>query len=111
MNFTVSQENEMNISTSTHSNQARIRLSGRFDFNSHRHFKQACEGPLTEAAVGELVVDMAAVDYLDSSALGMLLILRDRGAAASKRVVIENCTGAVSDVLRIANFQKLFTMR
>lgn len=101
----------MNIDTSTVNNQARLRLSGRFDFNSHRHFKQACEGPLGEAAVGELVVDMAGVEYLDSSALGMLLILRDRGSAASKRIVIENCAGAVSEVLRIANFQKLFTMR
>jgi anti-anti-sigma factor len=101
----------MHIDTSTHSHQARIRLSGRFDFNSHRNFKQACEGPLTAAAVGEVVVDMAAVDYLDSSALGMLLILRDRGAAANKQIVIENCAGTVSEVLRIANFQKLFTMR
>jgi anti-anti-sigma factor len=101
----------MNIATSINSNQARIRLAGRFDFNSHRHFKQACEGALTEPAVGEVVVDMASVDYLDSSALGMLLILRDRGTAANKRIVIENCAGAVSDVLRIANFQKLFTMR
>ncbi len=101
----------MNITTQTQNHQARIRLAGRFDFNSHRNFKQACEGPLTEPAVGELVVDMAAVEYLDSSALGMLLILRDRGTAASKRIVIENCTGAVNDVLRIANFQKLFTMR
>ena len=101
----------MYITTHTQNHQARIRLSGRFDFNSHREFKQACDGPLTELAVGEVVVDMGAVEYLDSSALGMLLILRDRGTASNKRIVIENCAGAVDEVLRIANFQKLFTIR
>ncbi len=101
----------MSITSLTEKNQARIRLSGRFDFSSHREFKLAYEGPMSEASVGEVVVDLANVEYLDSSALGMLLILRDRGSASNKRIVLENCGGAVNEVLRIANFQKLFTMR
>ena len=92
-------------------NQARISLSGRFDFNSHREFKQACEGPLTELSVVEVVVDMAEVDTIDSSALGMLLVLRHRGSAANKHIIIENCVIPVNAVLRLANFQQLFTMR
>ncbi len=100
----------MDIASSRQKNQARIRLCGRFDFNTHRRSKQICEGRLTGSAVGELVVDMAALEYPDSSALGMLRILHDRGTAASKCIVIENCTPAVNDVLRIANCQKLFTI-
>lgn len=101
----------MHIDTITSNNQTRLRLCGRFDFSSHRDFKQACDKPLSEPSVDELVLDMAALEYLDSSALGMLLLLRDRGSAASKRIVIENCAGAVGEVMRIANFKKLFVMR
>ena len=35
----------------------------------------------------ELEIDLAAVDYLDSSALGMLLMLREKAQAADKTVV------------------------
>jgi len=101
----------MNIASLTQNNQARISLSGRFDFNSHREFMPACEGPLTEPSVVEVVVDIAEVEAIDSSALGMLLVLRHLGSAANKRIIIESCATAVNAVLRSANFQKLFTMR
>jgi anti-anti-sigma factor len=48
------------------------------------------------------------VDYLDSSALGMLLMLRDKAKGAAREVVLTKCTGAVKQVLDIANFGKLF---
>ena len=101
----------MNIASVMQNKQARISLSGRFDFNSHREFKQVCEGPLTEPSVVKVVVDMAEVDAIDSAALGMLLVLRHRGSAANKRIIIENCATPVNEVLRLANFQQLFTMR
>ena len=88
--------------------KAIIKLSGRFDFNSHREFRGSYESVLDNAQLRELVIDLAGVDYLDSSALGMLLLLRDRATAASKAVSLENCRGNVRQVLDIANFGKLF---
>ncbi|HJW02145.1 MAG TPA: STAS domain-containing protein [Azospira sp.] len=88
--------------------KAIIKLSGRFDFNSHREFRGAYENALGNAQLRELVLDLAGVDYLDSSALGMLLLLREKAAAASKPVSLENCRGNVRQVLDIANFGKLF---
>jgi len=89
---------------------ARLELRGRFDFTSHRSFKSACETAFS-AGASELVIDMQAVEYLDSSALGMLLLLRDKCKAASRPVSLVNCGGTVRDVLRIANFDKLFTLQ
>jgi anti-anti-sigma factor len=91
--------------------RARLELRGRFDFTSHRSFKQAYEGVFASDGVNELVIDMQAVDYLDSSALGMLLLLRDKCKAAAKPVSLVNCGGTVRDVLRVANFDKLFTVQ
>lgn len=101
----------MNISVMEIHGQARIALSGRFDFNSHRGFKRACEAPLGDTTVGEIVVDLGAVEYLDSSALGMLLNLREKTLALNKSVALANCRGVVADILGVANFGKLFAMR
>jgi anti-anti-sigma factor len=58
--------------------------------------------------IRELEIDLGKVEYLDSSALGMLLLLRERAENSRKRVMLSNCRGTVKQVLDIANFGKLF---
>ncbi len=87
--------------------RAIIQLQGRFDFNAHREFRDVVDSALASAE-REIQVDLGGVDYLDSSALGMLLMLRDKAKAASREVSLARCTGAVKQVLDIANFGKLF---
>ncbi|MGE5490377.1 MAG: STAS domain-containing protein [Actinomycetota bacterium] len=89
-------------------NKAVIKLSGRFDFNTHRDFRSAYEPLVADTSVREVRVDFDGVDYLDSSALGMLLMLRDKMNGASKEVSLGNVKGNVKQVLDIANFSKLF---
>lgn len=100
----------MNVSVNQENGRARLALKGRFDFTCHRGFKQAYEDAFAGGETREVVVDMGEVEYLDSSALGMLLLLRDKGKAMGKPVSLANCTGTVRDVLRVANFDKLFTL-
>lgn len=90
---------------------ARISLSGRFDFHAHRDFRQCSDEALADPAVKELDIDFAGVDYLDSSALGMLLLLREKAEGQGKRIVLTGLKGTVKQVLDIANFGKLFTLR
>ena len=101
----------MQTQVRTNAGVAQIMLQGRFDFCSHREFKTSYEAPLGADDVRELEIDMGGVEYLDSSALGMLLILKERAGASNKRVAITNCRGAVRQVLDIANFSKLFSIR
>ena len=88
--------------------KATIKLDGRFDFNTHREFRSAYEPLITDAAARGVVVDFSGVDYLDSSALGMLLMLRDKMGGANKDVALTGVRGNVKQVLDIANFGKLF---
>lgn len=99
----------MQTNVTNRDGNAVIVLSGRFDFNAHREFRDAVD----QAVKGDgraIHVDLGAVDYLDSSALGMLLMLRDKAKGAGKEVALANARGAVKQVLDIANFGKLFTM-
>jgi anti-anti-sigma factor len=65
---------------------------------------------MADNEVRSVTINMAGVDYLDSSALGMLLMLRDKAAAANKTLKLSNVRGAVKQVLEIANFGKLFSI-
>jgi anti-anti-sigma factor len=100
----------MLITEKTDNQVTRLSLEGRFDFHSHRDFRSAYESVLAKPAIREIVVDFNRVDYLDSSALGMLLLLREKAEAGSKRDKLANLSGAVKQVLEIANFGKLFAI-
>jgi anti-anti-sigma factor len=100
----------MQISVEKKGETARLILNGRFDFSSHREFRNACDEALQAPEIKEIEADFSRVDYLDSSALGMLLLLRERAHNANLTVALTNCTGLVQQVLDVANFQRLFAI-
>ncbi len=75
----------MNVSTSTRDTVATIRLQGRFDFSVHREFREAVKSAVSASAVREIEIDLSAVSYMDSSALGMLLLSRENAATERKK--------------------------
>lgn len=99
----------LDIKVEINDSVAKLILKGRFDFNSQRFFRSSYDAPLGNSEVKQLEIDMGDVEYLDSSALGMLLLLKERASAAGKDIVLANCRGTVKQVLEIANFNKLFT--
>lgn len=101
----------MNISVTTDGPIAKIQLDGRFDFSVHRSFKEAYDPLLRQQGVHSMEIDLRNVEYLDSSALGMLLLLRERAEAEGKAVVLSRPNPTVAQILDIANFGKLFTIR
>lgn len=90
--------------------KAVVKLQGRFDFSAHREFRTSCNSCLDDGTVKEIDVDLGGVEYMDSSALGMLLMLKERADASAKRVVLSDCRGTVKQVLDIANFGKIFSI-
>jgi len=85
-----------------------IKIKGRFDFSCHSTFREA----YAKAPVGcEFVIDMEETSYMDSAALGMLLLLREHVQQQGGRVSIANCRGQTYDVLQIANFHRLFKIQ
>lgn len=100
----------MNISTTTLGDTVVLALTGRFDFSAHRDFRGAYGKALDNAAVREIAIDFAKVDYMDSAALGMLLLLRQGAEEKRKAVSLRGATGSVLKVLEIANFGKLFKL-
>ncbi len=101
----------MDIDTRMEDGRARLVLNGRFDFNSHAVFNQTTDSLLKEAGINEVEVDFDQVKYIDSSAMGMLLLLKERAKGASKSITLLNCNGAVAQVFELSNFRRLFTIK
>ncbi|PID43303.1 MAG: anti-anti-sigma factor [Gammaproteobacteria bacterium] len=101
----------MSISTSLSADGSvlTVKIQGRFDFSSHQEFRDAYEN--SEEGVKEYIVDMEEATYLDSSALGMLLLLRDFAGGDDASIVIINCNHDVKKILTISNFEQLFEIR
>lgn len=87
-------------------NTLTIKVSGRFDFSLHEAFRNAYQGKVSEGA--KVVVDMADVEYMDSSALGMLLLLRECAGDDQADVRLVNVNGEIHNILEVSNFDQLF---
>ena len=80
--------------------------SERFDFSCANDFREASASFSAET---ELVVDFSETRYIDSAALGMLLLLGEK-AGGTRRVKLRNASGQPKEALEQANFQRLFQM-
>jgi anti-anti-sigma factor len=95
----------MSILASTSGKQHTIKIQGRFDFTAQRDFRDAYE---KAASNSQFILDFSSAEYMDSSALGMLLLLRDYAGAENADVSLNNCPSEIKSILEISNFQKLF---
>lgn len=82
-----------------------LQITGRFDFRLIKEFQQ-----LLNREPRTWVVDLGAVDYVDSSALGMLLLLRERVHGEQQRVHLRGVRGQPRDVLLMAKFDLMFKL-
>ena len=84
-----------------------IAVEGRFDFSAHKEFRESYEGSQDASSFS---IDMTDANYIDSSALGMLLLLRDHAGGDNADVEIVNCSSDVKKILTISNFDQLFVI-
>ncbi len=98
----------VHVTESENGSQITIAIVGRFDFSVHKEFREAYVNH--DRAKLSYVLDLSRTEYMDSSALGMVLLLRDHAGGDKSNVTIRNASPDVAKILRIANFDKLLTM-
>lgn len=84
-----------------------VSVEGRFDYRLYESFKSSYSDFGNSGK--QINVDLSSTEYMDSSALGMLLMLREHAGRAVK-ILLKNPTPDVMRVLTIANFDKLFSI-
>lgn len=85
-----------------------IYIGEKFDFSLVTDFRQAySELP---ASIKHIEVDLSNTQYMDSSALGMLLNMQKLLADKNLTYSITHCRAAVARILEISRFNKKFTI-
>ncbi|MFA6014887.1 MAG: STAS domain-containing protein [Gallionellaceae bacterium] len=97
----------MQIFTTKLDDKIILQIKGRFDFNSRHIFKDAYTPCLQISPEKTIELEMSGVEYLDSSSLGMIMLLSEKAQEVGKTIVITHPNQTVVQVLDIANIAKV----
>ncbi len=98
----------INTTVSESGEKVTIAVTGKFDFQLYDAFRSAYAS--TSGKGIQYEINLSGTEYLDSSALGMLLLLREHAGGESSSIDITQVSVDVKKVLDVANFGKLFNI-
>lgn len=84
-----------------------IKITDKFDFSLQNDFRNSYKEQNT---VSKYILDFSSTSYMDSSSLGMLLLLKQHAEQNKGSVVIHNPSEPIKKILEVANFDKIFTI-
>ncbi len=99
----------VNQEMSSDGKKIHINISGRFDYKVSQEFRDTYRQVPGQEGVA-YYVNLSDASYMDSSALGMLLLLREHAKCRGGAVFIERPSEQVDSILKVANFEQLFTI-
>ena len=90
---------------------AEVTLSGDLDMSATFRLEPALDRLLYSGQVGELVLDLGGLAFLDSSGLGLLLATYERSREAGTAMAIVGPSPEVQRVFRLAGVETVLPLR
>lgn len=87
-----------------------VRLSGDFTFSDNGRFRNLLMS-LREVKARSLMLVMDKLSFIDSAALGMLLLLHDEATRQQMKVTMSGVNGQIKKMLQLSNFDEIFDIR
>ena len=97
----------MSITTITEGKNHTIQVHGDFNFHHQKEFREAYESVDNST---RFIIDFAESSYIHSSALGMLLLLREYAGSEESQITLSNCNSGIQLILDTSNLKQLFTI-
>ncbi len=99
----------MEYEITTEGNASEVFLKGRLTFSDHEAFREIVavfksDGP------AKCVLNLGALEFIDSAGLGLLLIVRDSAEENQVNVSLRGARGAVKKMLDIAKFGEIIPL-
>ncbi|QEP44833.1 anti-sigma factor antagonist [Ectothiorhodospiraceae bacterium BW-2] len=100
----------MGITTQISSDGAQmtIKLPASFDIGVSKEFRNIKNSAAT--GLKKFVIDFSQTEHMDSSALGMLLLLREELGGDTVNIELHHCSETIRELLKLARFDDLFTI-
>lgn len=99
----------MTIEINKDGNTAVVILNGSLDTIAATQAQEEFQG-LVEGDITNVTIDCTAVNYIASSGLRLLLMVRKECKAAGGETTLKNVQANVMEVLTITHFDKLFNI-
>lgn len=90
-------------------NEVVIDLGDKFDYSVHKSFRTSYSEYIATGT--SFTVALSKTQYIDSSALGMLLLLKEHADKIRGTVVLRSPSEAAMKILKVANFESIFTFK
>ena len=88
-------------------NICKIKMMGKFTFADHMEFKNILSD-INEKEITGVDLDISEVEFVDSAALGLLLLIRDETEKKSLTLTLFKPQGQVQKMFKISRFYELF---
>lgn len=108
--MTPDEQINVSISSLINDNTARILMSGVFDFNSRKLFKEVSDPILNNEKVSIVIVELGQVTDIGTGGMGILYLLQERCVVFKKQLKIIHPVGKVKEWLLIANDNNIFDL-
>jgi len=92
-------------------NTETLKLRGRFDWHRINDFSVEATKNVSEPGIQGITIDLGDVDYIDSSAIGALLVLRDKMRLSNQTLTLTSATGSVLETLKNMSIDKLIAVK
>ena len=103
--------NNLLINVVTLNDSVTIHLGKRFTFLDQSDFEDAYKTLLNKQQIKQVIVDLVNLEYIDSTALGTLLVLREKTQAINASLVLTNPKIVVLKALNAVHFERLFSIQ
>lgn len=84
-------------------------LDGRMTHADYKGFREIL-ARVNQDKPSKVKFDLSKVSFVDSSALGMLLIVRDAAVEAQRDVILKGASGQVETLINVGKLHKYFTI-
>jgi HptB-dependent secretion and biofilm anti anti-sigma factor len=99
----------MEVAQNINAGSADIMFKGKFTFADNVRFRQLVD-LMKDGAIKNMSIDLSGVEFIDSAALGMLLIARDESQKHNVQLVLKQPVGQLKKMFAVSKFDSLFTI-
>ncbi len=99
----------MNIKKNIENGVCIFSLKGKFVFSDNQAFKGVVD-VVKSSEFPSVILDLSELEFVDSAALGMFLVIRDEAKKRSVNLSLSNPVGHVQKMFTLSNFSSLFNI-